>query len=132
MKKSNKSLSSLKFSDKLFYDLLSSKIDMENELDHIKSELISHPLFNLTHLFQHLDSKKLRVIARTDIETFFKNVGLKINPEETESVLRYFTDSETIDFNSFFVRLVPLTGRPVSNNDSSIEDLLCKLFLSII
>lgn len=40
---------------------------MENEMDHIKSEIISHSKFNITHLFQHLDKRRNRAISAEDI-----------------------------------------------------------------
>lgn len=92
MRRTNKSLSLEDSSDRVFYEVLAAKLDMENELDVIKTELLSTSKCNLVDLFQELDPHKLGRVGRAEIEGFFRNVALNVNTQEVEAILRYFTD----------------------------------------
>ena len=92
MRRNDKSLSLGDSSDRVFYEVLAAKLDMENELDVIKTGLLSSSKCNLVDLFQELDPHKLGRVGKVELERFFEIVGLNVSTQEIETILRYFTD----------------------------------------
>lgn len=116
----------------ILYKYLKAKVDMEKELNSIKSELCQNISFNAFTLFREIDAQNRGRIGIQDLMSFLDANGLNSTLQEIEGVLRYFTKEIFISLPAFINSLIPKTIVEGAIGGSSPQECLVKLILTVI